>query len=73
MKIENNNLGILIENIEVGECFIFRDKLHMKIDHGCIEVDTNYPNLVIDLHTNRLNSITDGVFVNKADAKIVVG
>lgn len=73
MKIENNNnLDILIENVEVGECFIFKDKLHIKIDNGWIEVNTNFPNLVIDLHTNKLNSIADGVIVKKADAKIVV-
>lgn len=72
MKIENNS-DVLMKNIEVGECFIFKDKLHMKIDNGCIEVDTNYPNLVINLHTNRLNAIVDDVIVNKVDAKIVVG
>lgn len=44
----------------------------MKIDNGCIEVDTNYPNLVIDLHTNRLNAIADDVIVGRANAKIVV-
>lgn len=74
MKIENNNFNILMKNVEVGECFIFKDKLHMKIDRGgCIEVDTKYPNLVIDLHANRLNAIADDAIVNKADAKIVVG
>lgn len=72
MKIENNS-DVLMKNIEVGECFIFKDKLHMKIDNWCIEVDTNYPNLVINLHTNRLNAIADDVIVNKVDAKIVVG
>ena len=34
MKIETNNLDILMKNVEVGECFIFKDKLHMKIDNG---------------------------------------
>lgn len=71
MKIENNS-DVLMKNIEVGECFIFKDKLHMKIDNGCIEVDTNYPNLVINLHTNRLNAIADDVIVCRANAKIVV-
>lgn len=73
MKIENNNLNnILMKNVEVGECFIFNNKLHMKIDRGCIEADTNYPNLVIDLHTNRLNAIPDDAIVGRANAKIVV-
>lgn len=73
MKIENNNLNnILMKNVEVGECFIFNNKLHMKIDNGCMQVDTNCPNLVINLHTNRLNAIVDDAIVNKANAKIVV-
>lgn len=72
MKIENNNFNMLIENVEVGECFIFKDKLYMKIDNGCIEGNTNFPNLVINLYTNKLSSIEDGVIVKKADAKIVI-
>lgn len=72
MKIENNNFNILMKNVEVGECFIFNNKLHMKIGRGCIEVDTNYPNLVIDLHTNELNAIADEVIVGRTNAKIVV-
>ena len=72
MKIENNNFNILMKNVEVGECFMFNNKLHMKIVGGCVEVDTNYPNLVIDLHTNRLNAISDDVIVGRVNAKIVV-
>lgn len=71
--VNNNNFNILMKNVEVGECFILNNKLHMKIGGGCIEVDTKYPNLVIDLHTNRLNEIADDAIVNKVDAKIVVG
>lgn len=73
MKIENNNFNILMKNVEVGECFMYNNKLHMKIVGGCVEIDTNYPNLVIDLHTNRLSTIADDAIVNKIDAKIVVG
>lgn len=62
-----------MKNVEVGECFLYKGKLHMKIENGCIEVNTTYPNLVIDLHTNRLNSIADDVVVDRANAKIVVG
>ena len=61
-----------MKNVEVGECFMFNNKLHMKIVGGCVEVDTNYPNLVIDLHTNRLNAISDDVIVGRVNAKIVV-
>ena len=44
MKIEyNNNLSIPIENIKAGECFLFKDKLNMKIDiNGYISVDAAY-------------------------------
>lgn len=38
---------------------------YMKIVGGCVEVDTNYLNLVMDLHTNRLNAISDDVIVGK--------
>lgn len=63
-----------IENIKTGECFLFKNKLNMKIDmDGYVEVDANYPNLVIDLHTNKLNSIANGVIVSKVDAKVVSG
>lgn len=69
MKIENNNnFNTLMKNVEVGECFMFNNKLHMKIAKGCI----NYLNLVIDLHTNRLNAIADDAIVGRANAKIVV-
>lgn len=73
MKIENNNLNILIKNVEVGECFMYKGELYMKIDRGYIEVNTSYPNLVIDLHTNRLNAIADDAIVGRVNAKIVVG
>lgn len=72
MKIEYN-MSIPIENIKTGKCFLFKDELNMKINmNGYVKVDTNYPNLVINLHTNKLNSIANGVTVNKVDAKIVV-
>ena len=73
LKIENNNLDILMKNVEVGKCFIYKGELHMKIDRGCIEVNTSYSNLVIDLHTNRLNAIADDAIVGRVNAKIVVG
>ena len=73
MKIENGNFSMPIENVKIGECFLFKDKLNMKIDNnGYVEVNANYPNLVIDLHTNKLNSIANGVTVSKVNAKIVV-
>ena len=52
---------------------MYKGELYMKIDRGCIEVNTSYPNLVIDLHTNRLNAIADDAIVGRVNAKIVVG
>lgn len=72
MKIEYN-MSIPIENIKTGECFLFKDELNMKIYmNDYVKVDTNYPNLIINLHPNRLSSIANGVTVNKVDAKIVI-
>lgn len=61
-----------MKNVEVGECFMFNNNLHMKIVGRCVEVDTIYQNLVINLHTNKLNVISDDVIVGRVNAKIVV-
>ena len=76
MKIEyNDNFFITpIENVQIGECFLFNGKLHMKLnDDGYVEVNCYYPNLILDLSNNKLNAVANGVIVNKINAKIVVG
>ena len=75
MKIKyNNSFSIPIEKIKIGECFLYKNKLHMKINEdGHVGTDNSFPNLVINLSDNKLNSIADGVTVNKVKSKIVVG
>lgn len=78
MKIEYTNLfnDVDIADVEFGECFIYNGSLHMKvnvdglarvIDSPCI-----FPNAVLNLENNALNSISDGVIVSKVEAKILV-
>lgn len=75
MKIKyNNSFNISIENIKVGECFLYENELYMKINEsGHVEVNNSFPNLVIKLSDNKLDSFVDGVTVNKVKSKIVIG
>lgn len=75
MKIKyNNSFNILIENIKIGECFLYENELYMKINEsGHVEVNNSFPNLVIKLSDNKLDSFVDGVTVNKVKSKIVIG
>lgn len=75
MKIKyNNSFNISIENIKIGECFLYENELYMKInENGHVEVNNSFPNLVIKLSDNKLDSFRDDVTVNKVKSKIVVG
>lgn len=75
MKIKyNNSFNISIENIKIGECFLYENELYMKINEsGHVEVNNSFPNLVIKLSDNKLDSFVDGVTVNKVKSKIVIG
>lgn len=75
MKIKyNNSFNISIENIKIGECFLYKNELYMKINEsGHVEVNNSFPNLVIKLSDNKLDSFVDGVTVNKVKSKIVIG
>lgn len=76
MKIENNltNYQIPISTIKDGECFIYKEILHMRVDIGSIERknENEFPVVIVDLEKNRLNSLRSNVNVRKVDAKIVV-
>lgn len=76
MRIENkeNYNNIKMSDIKVGECFIYNDSLHMKVDIGSLDYSRidRFPNIVINLESNRLNSIIDSVLVQKVAAKIVI-
>ena len=76
MKIENI-LGCCdtkIGNVEVGECLMYKGELCMKVDIGslhCSDVE-RYPNVIVSLETNKLNSVIDSAVVKRVKAKIVV-
>lgn len=77
MRIENNltDYKAPISTIKDGECFIYNEVLHMRVNVGSIDrKDTNtFPVVIVDLEKNRLNSLKNDVKVRKIDAKIVVG
>lgn len=76
MKIENNleQYNIPIVNIEIGECFIYKEMLHMRVNNGSVKSDVNihYPCTILNLETNDLNATKDDVLVKRIRAKIVV-
>lgn len=73
MKIEYN-IQTTVENIKIGESFLYQDELYMKIDEdGVVKTDNRFPNLVINLNDNKLDSFDFSVLVYKVESKIVVG
>nr|DAP47700.1 MAG TPA: hypothetical protein [Caudoviricetes sp.] len=73
MKIEYN-IQTTVENIKIGESFLYQDELYMKIDEdGVVKTDNRFPNLVINLNDNKLDSFDSSVLVYKVESKIVVG
>lgn len=73
MKIEYN-IQTTVENIKIGESFLYQDELYMKIDEdGVAKTDNRFPNLVINLNDNKLDSFDSSVLVYKVESKIVVG
>lgn len=75
MIIENNlNVKkIPVSRLKDGECFMYNNQPHIKIDKGCICVDSNFPNIIVNLETNRLNTIGDDILVMPTNAKVVIG
>jgi len=65
-----------INDVEIGECFLFRDNLHMKISKGSLEskIINTYENIVINLENNKLNSINGAcdIYVVPVLAKIII-
>lgn len=76
MEIVNNSTDydVAITAIDLGECFVYKECLHMKVSDGSIDREgaEDFPNVVINLETNRLNAIRDSVKVKRVKAKVVV-
>lgn len=79
MLIEKEN-GIYekhINNVKIGDTFLYKGQLHIKVSGGSLEsfLDGNtFENIVLNLETNTLNSINGDadVFIEPIPAKIVI-
>lgn len=60
----------LIKDVSVGECFVYNDRLCMKVKSSVQE--EYYNNKFVDFKRNEMNAVTDSTEVVVVDAKIVV-
>lgn len=60
----------LIKDVSVGECFMYNDRLCMKVKSSVQE--EYYNNKFVDFKRNEMNAVTDSTEVVVVDAKIVV-
>ena len=75
MNIEGNNFHKDIAELEYGDCFIYSDAPHVKVDVcyvECPDID-EFPNVVLCLTTNKLNLLRNGTLVQVTQAKVVIG
>lgn len=76
MEIENRymNYEVLLDDVGIGECFLYRNELHMKVDIGSLKYSdiSAFPNVVINLENNKLNAVRSGETVRTINSKIVI-
>ena len=60
----------LIKNVSIGECFMYKDRLCMKVKSSVQE--EYYNNKFVDLNKNEINTIRDSTEVVVINAKIVI-
>lgn len=60
----------LIKNVSIGECFMYKDRLCMKVKSSVQE--EYYNNKFVDFNKNEINAIRDSTEVVVINAKIVV-
>lgn len=72
MKIINNydKKRELIKNVSIGECFMYKDRLCMKVKSSVQE--EYYNNKFVDFNKNEINAIQDSTEVVVVNAKIVI-
>ena len=72
MKIINNYGGKrkLIKDVLVGQCFMYSDRLCMKVKSNTS--DEYYNNKIVDFENNEINAIPDSAEVLVINAKIVI-
>lgn len=72
MEIINNyyKRRKLIKDVSIGECFIYKDRLCMKVKSSVQEGYHN--NKFVDFNKNEINVITDSTEVLVVNAKIII-
>lgn len=72
MEIINNydKKRELIKNVSIGECFMYKDRLCMKVKSSIQE--EFYNNKFVDFNKNEINTVRDSTEVVVVNAKIVV-
>lgn len=72
MEIINNydKKRELIKNVSIGECFMYKDRLCMKVKSSVQE--EFYNNKFVDFNKNEINTVRDSTEVMVVNAKIVV-
>ena len=60
----------LIKNVSIGECFMYKDRLCMKVKSSVQE--EFYNNKFVDFNKNEINTVRDSTEVVVVNAKIVV-
>lgn len=72
MEIINNydKKKELIKNVSIGECFMYKDRLCMKVKSSVQE--EYYNNKFVDFNKNEINAIRDSTEVVVINAKIVI-
>ena len=60
----------LIKNVSIGECFMYKDRLCMKVKSSVQE--EYYNNKFVDFNKNEINTIRDSTEVVVINAKIVI-
>lgn len=72
MEIINNydKKRELIKNVSIGECFMYKDRLCMKVKSSVQE--EFYNNKFVDFNKNEINTVRDSTEVVVVNAKIVI-
>ena len=72
MEIINNydKKRELIKNVSIGECFMYKDRLCMKVKSSVQE--EFYNNKFVDFNKNEINTVRDSTEFVVVNAKIVV-
>lgn len=68
-----NKCDVTIGEIEIGEVFIYSEIPYVKIDKGPVDVNTEFPCLVLNLKENKLNAFKNNVLVQTIKAEVIIG